>query len=159
MMKGELESGTALANTEQADAWNGREGAHWAEHARRYDRSSRRHRERLLEAASISLTDVVLDVGCGTGSTTRDAARRAGQGSALGVDLSAAMLGQAREQSEADGITNIAFVQADAQVYAFEEHAYDVAMSSFGVMFFGDPIAAFTNIGRALHPGGRLELL
>jgi SAM-dependent methyltransferase len=159
MTMSKLESGTALANTEQADMWNGREGEHWAEHARRYDRASRRHRECLVEAASINPTDVVLDVGCGTGSTTRDAARRATQGSALGIDLSAAMLDQAREQSRAEGIANVAFLQADAQVYAFEEHASDVAISSFGAMFFGDPIAAFANVGRTLRPGGRLTLL
>jgi SAM-dependent methyltransferase len=159
MMNSQLESGTEIANANQAEAWNGREGEHWAEHADRYDRTTRRHAERLLEAGSIGPSNVVLDIGCGTGKTTRDAARLATRGSALGVDLSAVMLEHAREQSRAEGVGNVAFVQADVQVHAFDEHAFDVAISSFGAMFFGDPVAAFVNIGRALRPGGRLALL
>jgi SAM-dependent methyltransferase len=69
------------------------------------------------------------------------------------------MLERARERSRAEGLKNVAFVQGDAQVYPFEERSFDVAISRFGVMFFGDPVAAFRNIGRSLRPGGRLALL
>ena len=148
-----------IANVEQAAAWNGHEGEVWTEHADRYDRASRRHWQRFLDADLIAPDAVVLDVGCGTGKSTRDVARIASQGSALGVDLSATMLGRAREQSEAAGLTNVTFVQGDAQVHPFDAAAFDVAISSFGAMFFGDPVAAFTNIGRGLRPGGRLALL
>jgi SAM-dependent methyltransferase len=148
-----------IANAAQLETWNGHEGRHWAENADRYERANRRFAERLIEAADVSASDAVLDIGCGTGRTTRDVARLAPRGSALGVDLSAAMLDYAREQSRADGLTNVAFVQADVQTNAFDENAFDVAISSFGAMFFDDPISAFTNIGRALRPGGRAALV
>lgn len=148
-----------IANVEQAAAWDGHEGDMWTEHADRYDRASRRHWQRFLDASLIKGDSDVLDVGCGTGKATRDVARLAAQGSVLGVDLSAVMLGRAREQSEAAGLTNVTFEQGDAQVHPFEAGAFDVAMSSFGAMFFNDPVAAFTNIGRGVRPGGRLALL
>jgi SAM-dependent methyltransferase len=69
------------------------------------------------------------------------------------------MLERARQQARVDGLTNVGFEQADAQVHPFDEHAFDVAISRFGAMFFADPVAAFANIGQALRPGGRLALL
>lgn len=158
-MKTRMGDEMEIANTEQAAAWDGHEGAVWAEHADRYERSSRRHWQRFVDAGLIASGDAVLDIGCGTGKSTRDAARIAVQGSALGVDLSARMLERAREQSAADGLANVSFVQADAQVHPFEAEAFDTAISCFGAMFFGDPVAAFTNIGRGLRPGGGLALL
>jgi SAM-dependent methyltransferase len=148
-----------IANAEQAEAWNGHEGDHWTEHADRYDRASRRHWQRFLDAGLISSSDAVLDVGCGTGKSTRDAARLARQGSVLGVDLSATMLERARQRSQAEGLANVTYLQGDAQVHPFDAKAFDTAMSCFGAMFFGDPVAAFTNIGRGVRPGGRLALL
>ena len=158
-MKTRVEAEMDVANTDQAAAWNGHEGEHWTEYADRYDRTGRRTWQRFLDAGLISSHDVVLDIGCGTGHATRDAARIASQGSVVGVDLSAVMLDHARKQSTADGLTNVTYVQGDAQVYPFDAQAFDIAISSFGVMFFGDPVAAFTNIGNAIRPGGRLALL
>jgi SAM-dependent methyltransferase len=148
-----------VANPEQLAAWDGHEGDQWTEHADRYERSGWRQWERFVDAGLIGAHDSVLDIGCGTGRPTRDAARLATSGSVLGIDLSARMLQRARECSEAEGLTNVAFVQGDAQVFAFEPDSCDVAMSSFGVMFFCDPVAAFSNIGRALRRDGRLALL
>jgi SAM-dependent methyltransferase len=150
---------TGVANVEQAAAWDGEEGARWAEDAERYDASVRGHTRRLLAAARIAAGERVLDIGCGCGESTREAARAADPGPALGVDLSGPMLARARERARAEGLTNVSFEQADAQVYPFEEQAFDLAISRFGAMFFGDPVAAFRNIGRALRPGGRLALL
>jgi SAM-dependent methyltransferase len=147
-----------VVNVEQARAWQGEED-HWAEHDERYNASARRHGLRLYRAADISAGERVLDVGCGCGETTRAAARAAVSGSALGVDLSARMLARARERSRAEGLTNVRFEQADAQVYPFADQAFDIAISRFGAMFFADPVAAFRNVGRALQPGGRLALL
>jgi SAM-dependent methyltransferase len=113
----------------------------------------------LLASARVAPADHVLDVGCGCGESTRDAARAARDGRALGVDLSARMLDRAQERAAAEGLTNVEFVQADAQVHPFPGEAFDLAMSRFGAMFFGDPVAAYTNIARALRPQGRLALL
>jgi SAM-dependent methyltransferase len=101
----------------------------------------------------------VLDIGCGTGRTTRQAARLAADGSALGVDLSSAMIARARLRAAEEGLSNVRFERADAQIAAFPPAGFDVAISRTGAMFFGDPVAAFGNIAAALRPGGRLALL
>jgi SAM-dependent methyltransferase len=69
------------------------------------------------------------------------------------------MLAYAREAAEREGLGNVRFQQGDAQVFPFPDSAFDIAVSTFGAMFFADPTAAFTNIARALRPGGRLALL
>lgn len=147
------------ANAEQAAEWDGPAGAHRARHAAVFDAESRPHNERFRTATGVTACDHVLDVGCGTGQTTRDAARAAADGRALGIDLSAQMLEHARRVSREEGLANIAFEQADAQVHPFPAGSFDVCISRFGSMFFADPVAAFGNIGHALRPGGRLVLM
>lgn len=148
------------ANTDQLRAWDGDEGAYWAAHADRFDRAVAPYHARLMSAAAISPGERVLDIGCGTGQTTRDAARAAApDGDALGVDLSSRMLEVARARAAAESVDNVAFEQADAQVHAFDAASFDVAISRTGAMFFGDAGAAFTNIARALRPGGRMALV
>jgi SAM-dependent methyltransferase len=115
--------------------------------------------EILVPAWGVGPGDRVLDVGCGTGQTTREAGRLAVAGSAVGIDLSAAAVAQARRRAEDEGLRNVAFERADAQVHRFPDRRFDLAISRFGTMFFGDPVAAFANIGRALRPGGRLVML
>src|SRR5919197_2128134 len=107
------------ANAEQLAAWNGDEGAYWATHAEYFDRAIAGHDGPFQAAAAIQPTDRVLDVGCGAGQTTRDAARAASSGSVLGVDLSSRMLDVARRLTAAEGVTNARFEQADAQVHPF----------------------------------------
>ncbi|MFE5538245.1 class I SAM-dependent methyltransferase [Streptomyces sp. NPDC056519] len=124
-----------------------------------YDAELRRHDEVLRRAVGIRLRDHVLDIGCGTGQTTRDAARAAGEGSALGVDVSAPAITRARELARTEGPANVAFERADAQAHRFPQERFDLVISRFGTMFFDDPGAAFTNIGRALRPGGRLVMM
>ncbi len=149
---------TGTGNEGMAAAWDGPEGDHWAEHADRYEATSQRYGQVLLEAAGLRPDSAVLDIGCGTGATTLGAGRVAAQGSALGVDLSARMLAVGRAVAAAEQLDHVRFEQADAQVHPFEAAAFDVAISSFGAMFFADPVAAFTNIGRALRPGAPLVL-
>jgi SAM-dependent methyltransferase len=145
----------ANGNADMAAQWDGDEGADWAREWRHHDRAIERHHERLLDAAAITTRNRVIDIGCGNGATTRAAARAASEGSALGVDLSARMLERARELASAERLPNITFEQADVQVHPLEGSAFDVAISRFGVMFFADPVAAFTNIRSGLAPGAR----
>jgi SAM-dependent methyltransferase len=147
------------SNVEQLRAWDGDEGEYWADNAEYFDRSVAPYHDRLLTAAAIGEAARVLDVGCGTGQTTRDAARAASAGAALGVDLSSRMLEYARRRAAEEDLTNIAFAQADAQIHPFDPASYDVAISRTAAMFFGDHDAAFANIARALRPGGRLVLV
>src|SRR5258708_4204658 len=88
-----------------------------------------------------------LDVGCGTGETTRALALRTGR--ALGVDVSAPLLEVARAEGGAR------YLLADAQTHPFDE-AFDIIYSRFGVMFFDDPGAAFANLRASMRPRGRL---
>lgn len=147
------------SNIEQLRAWDGEEGAYWADHPEYFDRSIAAYHEGLLAVAAIGGRDRVLDVGCGTGQITRDAARAASAGSALGVDLSSRMLDYARRRATDEGVTNATFVQADAQIHPFDRGDYDVAISRTAAMFFGDHVAAFRNIGSALRSGGRIVLV
>jgi SAM-dependent methyltransferase len=146
-------------NQQMAEYWNSDEGAHWVEHADHYERTLAPFVDLLLSAAKVTATDRVLDIGCGFGPTTRAAARAADQGEAVGVDISRQLSELATRRAHEAGITNVRFEVGDAQVYPLPAGAFDVAISRFGVMFFDDPTAAFTNIGRALRPGGRLALL
>jgi SAM-dependent methyltransferase len=117
------------------------------------------HDERFRAAVDIGPTDRVLDIGCGTGGTTREAARKASAGSAVGVDISGVGIEEAQRLSEAEGLGNVTFLRADAQVHPFPPAWFDLCISRYGVMFFADPVAAFTNIAAALRPGARLVLL
>jgi SAM-dependent methyltransferase len=147
------------SNIQQFGAWDGGEGAYWAANADDYDHAVAEYHRPFMAAASIGRADRVLDIGCGTGQTTREAARAATDGAAVGVDLSSAMLLEARQRAAREGLTNVTFEQLDAQIHPFEVGAFDVAISRSGSMFFGDLVAAFTNIRRALRPGGRVVLL
>ena len=147
------------ANAEQFRAWNGDEVQHWVTHIDRYEAASARFDPWLLTAAGFTATDRVLDVGCGAGRSSSAAARAAVDGHVVGLDLSAPLLALARRRAEAAGLTNVTFVQGDAQVHPFQPAAFDVVLSRFGVMFFGNPSAAFANIARAVRPGGRLAML
>ena len=124
-----------------------------------YDSELRKHNEILRQSYGIRPRDRVLDIGCGAGQTTRDAARLAVAGSVLGVDVSAPMIERARRLTEAAGLPNVTFEQADAESHPFTAERFDVAISRFGTMFFTDPVAGFTNIARAMRPDGRLVMM
>jgi SAM-dependent methyltransferase len=146
-------------NTEQLRAWDGDEGTYWAAHADHFERALAAYHDRLFGTAAIGDDDRVLDIGCGTGQTARDAARIASTGSVLGVDLSSAMLEIARQRAATDGLSNVDFLQADAQIHPFEPGSFDVAIGQTSATFFGDRVAGLANIARALRAGGRLALL
>jgi ubiquinone/menaquinone biosynthesis C-methylase UbiE len=144
-----------IANVECFEAWNGDSGERWADDADRRDRVLAPIAEVLSQASNLVPGERVVDIGCGCGTTTLDAARAVGpDGRVCGLDLSAPMLDVARRRLEASGLGNAEFVQGDAQTHAFTGVA-DVAISRFGTMFFADPVAAFANIGSALRSGGR----
>jgi SAM-dependent methyltransferase len=124
-----------------------------------YDAELHLHNEVLRQACAIRADECVLDIGCGAGQTTRDAARAAAHGSALGIDTSAAMIARARELAGSEGLRNLQFEQGDAQTWRFPSQHFDAAISRFGTMFFADPVAAFRNIRSSLKAGGRLVMM
>src|SRR4029453_2537075 len=145
--------------TNSAQAAPGRREGIAMRHAASYDAELRRHNGVLRQVVGVQLHDHVLDIGCGTGQTTRQAARTARAGSALGVDISAPAIKRARELARADGLPNVTFEHADAQVHRFPPERFDLAISRFATMFFDDPIAAFANIGPGVGPAGRLGMM
>ena len=146
------------ANVEQAGEWGGADGEYWATYHREYERLLGVFDRALVAGGDVGPGDRILEIGCGTGATTRALAARASDGSVLGLDLSGPMLNVARNAAGREGVRNVEFIQGDAQVYPFEPSSFDVAVSRMGCMFFGDPATAFANVGRALRPGGRLAL-
>lgn len=147
------------ANAEQIAAWNGPAGEKWAASQERLDRILAPFAAAVLAAAAVKPGEDVLDIGCGCGATTLEAARLVGrEGRAVGIDISRPMTTRAKERAAAQNLT-AEFKIADAAVHAFEPHAYDVLISRFGVMFFDDPAAAFANMRRGLKSGGRLAFI
>lgn len=124
-----------------------------------YDAELQLHNERLRAAYGIKATDRVLDIGCGTGQTTREAAGLASNGEALGIDIDEAAIARARELADLEGLQNARFEAGDVQVHPFQPSAFDVAISRFGTMFFADTHAAFRNIARAIRADGRLVMM
>lgn len=147
------------SNAEQAAAWDGDEGSYWATHHETFESTLDRYQRHFFTAADIQVAHRVLDVGCGTGGTSRRAAQLASAGQVTGVDLSARMLDVARALARAEGLDNVIFDQADAQVHPFPDASYDLVLSCTGAMFFGRPERAFANLGRSLNPSGRIVLL
>ncbi len=141
------------ANEAQAEAWNGPEAAPFVEHADRYDRQLEPFTQVLLERARSLRGRVVLDVGCGSGATTLAAAATAER--AVGVDLSQPLVELARRRARDAAIANAEFVVADAQTHDFAAGMFDVLISRFGLMFFDDPVQAFTNVRRSLEHDAR----
>jgi SAM-dependent methyltransferase len=124
-----------------------------------YDVELRAHHEHLRAAYGIRRGDEILDVGCGTGITTREAGRETAPGRVVGVDVSERMLERARELTAAERLENVSYELGDAQVSRFDPQRFDLAISRFGTMFFADPVAAFANIASALRTEGRLVSL
>jgi SAM-dependent methyltransferase len=109
----------------------------------------------LLEALELRPGERVLDVGCGGGKATIAASQQVQPGgSVIGADISAALLAVARER--ADSGSWATFQTADMQIDQVGGGKFDVVMSQFGVMFFDEPVAAFTNMAKHLRSGGRL---
>ena len=146
-----------MANEAMAERWNGEASASWVRRPDRYDRMLIGLGLEALDAADLRPGERVLDVGCGSGQLTRQAASRVGpQGIVVGVDISRQMLGLAESRSST--LPQASFTLADMQTEDLPG-GFDVAISRFGVMFFDEPVTAFARIRAALRPGGRLAFV
>ncbi len=142
-------------NAKQATYWNEVAGPKWVQLSQAINGQIQPIGRAAMERAQIEPGQHVLDVGCGCGHTSIDLAHRVGsEGEVHGVDLSEPMLAEARTQGA--GLAQLRFSQADVQTEDLGEGRYHRIFSRFGVMFFADSEAAFSNLRRTLAPGGRI---
>ena len=145
-----------MANEKQKTYWNEIAGPKWVGLGGAMETRLEPVSDAVIEAAALRPGERVLDIGCGAGFTSLEAARAVGpRGHVLGVDISASMLEAARALAGKAGAETLAFTQADAQTEIFTPPA-NVLISRFGVMFFEDPVAAFANLRRSAAPGARM---
>jgi len=141
---------------EQTAHWNGPAGRAWVDAQEVLDRMFKRFEDLLVESVT---PGPVLDVGCGTGSTTLAVARRVGAaGSCVGIDLSEPMLAVARARAERESVP-ASFICANAQEHPFPPASFDAIISRFGVMFFEDSVRAFANLRRAARVNAELRFI
>lgn len=117
------------------------------------------HSRAAFEKLDLAPGAQVLDVGCGWGDTAIELAQMVGPGgSVTGIDCCDAFLDKGRRDADAAGLTNVRFIEADAERFAFES-GYDFCFSRFGTLFFANPVAALRNIHGAVKPGGEIMFI
>jgi len=142
-----------MQNQDQQRFWTQDAGPSWVTRMDAMDQTLAPVLDEVLRVAHLESGEHVVDIGCGAGTSTLAAARMVGpSGHVHGVDISRTLL----DAAEARAAGKVAFTLADAQTHAFPAAAYDVLISRFGVMFFEDTKAAFSNMANALKPGGRM---
>ncbi|MDH3737567.1 MAG: methyltransferase domain-containing protein [Alphaproteobacteria bacterium] len=147
-------------NAKQIDFWNGPAGDSWTDLMDSQDRMLGPLGEAAMAATDISSGQRVVDIGCGCGTTTLELARRVGpSGHVLGVDVSTPMLERARQRAADVDNHSIDLQNSDAAAHNFTPQSFDRIYSRFGVMFFTDPVAAFSNMRTALKRGGKLAFV
>jgi SAM-dependent methyltransferase len=145
-------------NADQQAFWDGAGGRTWVARQEHTDITLAPVSEALLALVAPRIGERVLDVGCGCGASTLAIARAVGPaGRVAALDISGPMLTEARARAEAAGIANVDWRQADPATAALDE--YDLLVSNFGAMFFGDSVAAFTHMRRAAGPEARMVLV
>jgi len=145
-------------NADQLAFWNGPGGRTWVARQQHTDITLTPVSEALLAHAAPRAGERVLDLGCGCGATTLELARAVGPaGRVAALDISAPMLAEGQARAEAAGIANVDWLQADAATA--ELGGFDLLASTFGAMFFGDPVAAFAHLRGAASPGARMAFV
>jgi len=147
------------AGDEQVALWNGASGQSWVEAQELLDEMFAPFEELLVESADTKPRRRVLDVGCGTGSTTLAIKRRLGpEAECVGIDISQPMLERARARAKRARV-QVNFLCANAEEHAFDQGSFDLITSRFGVMFFTDSIRAFENLRRSASENADLCLI
>jgi SAM-dependent methyltransferase len=145
-------------NADQLAFWNGPGGRTWVARQAHTDLTLAPVSQALLDLAAPRAGERVLDVGCGCGASTLELARAVGPaGRVAALDISGPMLAEGQARAKAAGIANVDWRQADPATAALDR--FDLLVSSFGLMFFGDPVAAFAHMRSAASPGARMAFV
>ncbi|CAN0599797.1 unnamed protein product, partial [Ectocarpus sp. 12 AP-2014] len=127
----------------------------WIDHEEPIEKAHSPIRDGLLDRAALKVGEKVLDLGCGSGALSLDAAGQVGRdGTVIAFDIAEAFVSRVTERAR-DHV-RVEAVQGDAQHYDFTGADCDAVVSLFGTMFFDHPKSAFANIGKALSTGGRI---
>ena len=154
---------TRMAAPEEINAdmlafWNGKGGHTWVARQEHTDITLTPVTDALLGFAAPRAGERVVDIGCGCGAPTLEFARAVGpSGRVVGFDISGPMLAEGERRASAAGPANVEWRQVDPATAALDE--YDLLTSAFGTMFFGDRVAAFTNMRRAATPDARMAIV
>lgn len=147
------------ANDDQKTYWTDGPGRDWIQRDEVLTELMHQVNVGLVARAQVGFAERILDVGCGAGSTSIAFAKRVGpRGSIVGTDIALPMLQYAKDRAKAAKADMVEFLEADSQTHPFPEAGFDHIVSRFGVMFFSDPTAAFSNLRRALAPRGRMSV-
>jgi ubiquinone/menaquinone biosynthesis C-methylase UbiE len=147
-------TGVTVAEANRATGWDAERTRSWLSNLADSEAPLVPVSTAIFEAASLRTGESVLDVGCGAGATTVEAARMVGPaGRVVGLDISPEMIDAARRRSDA---VNIEWLVADAGENDLPTQAFDAIISRFGLMFFSDPEAAFRRLYTACRRSGRL---
>ncbi len=145
-------------NQDQGEYWNELGGPKWVEEDAAMNSRLSKITGHLFEKTPIEPKQKVLDIGCGGGMTSEIAGKKVGQkGEVHGLDISAPLLELAKKRCHNQ--EQISFFLGDAQSQKLSEDYYDHVISRFGVMFFEDPIRAFSNLHQSLKSNGRLTFV
>ncbi len=147
-----------IINIEQSEYWNEKSGPKWVKVDEPLNERFSILTNELFFRADIKKNDKVLDVGCGSGQTSFRASKLVGKnGRVTGADISEILLNFAK--SKFCNSNNLEFNICDIQNYKFKANSFDKVISRFGVMFFENPIEAFTNIKLSMKPNGSLNFV
>lgn len=146
-------------DNKQGALWKGDAGRAWVATQELLDHMFKPIEHMLMQTVSPGLDHHVLDVGCGTGSTTLAATRRLGStGRCVGIDISEPMIAAAQARAQQEHLP-ATFICNDAQTHAFDSESFDLIISRFGVMFFDDFVCAFKNLRQAARSNARLRFI
>ncbi len=136
--------------------WRQEDTERWLSVADQRERGLQPVLTKLLEAADLAPGEHVLDVGCGTGPTTRAAALAVRPGGTVtGLDLAPELVEEAARRVREP---EVRWLAGDATSVELPAEHFDAVISRFGVMFFADPRAAFAHLAAATRGGGRLAV-
>ena len=142
----------------------------FTQQAERYAASPIVRNEQVLDAivavADPQPMDELLDVACGTGILTLYLAARLAsaperesvKGRVTGIDLTEAMLAQARAEQERMGLTNVLWQRGDVQALPYPDASFSLVLSRFAFHHFAHPLAVLREMQRVCRPGGRLVI-